>query len=70
VDRDREADPSDGASIASTVDDNTDEHIDKVDDTAVAENNCKKDVAVSELTERSAVVAALVQTDIAGRKPD
>lgn len=71
VDHGRGVDPSDGANIASTVGDNMDEHIaDKVDDTAVAENSCKWDAAVSELAERSAVVADLVQTDTAGRKPD
>lgn len=42
VDRDHEVDPSDGASIANTADDSTDEHIvNKVDDMVVAESNCK-----------------------------
>lgn len=72
MDRGCEVDPSDGASIASMVDDSMDEHIvDKVDDTAVAESRWDKwDAAVLELTERSAVVADLVRTDTAGHKPD
>lgn len=65
------ADPSDGASIANMADDSTDERIaDRVDDTVAAENSCKWDAAVSELMERFAVVAGLVRTDTAGRKPD
>lgn len=71
VDRGHAVDPSDGASIASTADDSTDERIaDRVDDTAVAGNSCKWDAAVSGLVERFAAVADLVRTDTAGRKPD
>lgn len=71
VDRDHEVDPLDGASIANTADDSTDERIaNKVDDMAVAESNYKWDAAVSELMERSAVAAGPVRTDTAGRKPD
>lgn len=71
-DRDHGDDPSDGASTASTVDDNMDERIaDKVDDTAAAESNCKMDAAASELKEHSAVVGVRVQIDtVAGHKLD
>lgn len=41
-DHDHEDDPSGGASTASMVDDNMDEHIaDKVDDMVVAGSSCK-----------------------------
>jgi len=70
VDRGHVADLSDG-DTASTADDNTDEYIvDKVDDTVAAENSYKWDAVVLELKERSAVVAGLVRTDTADRKPD
>lgn len=71
MDRGHEVDPSDGASIASTVDDSMDEDIADIDDTAVAESRWDKwDAAVLELTERFAVVAVLVRIDTAGHRPD
>lgn len=40
-DHEREDGPLDEAGTENTVDDSMDEHIDKVDDTVAAENNCK-----------------------------
>lgn len=71
-DRGHEDVPLDGANTANMVDDNMDERIaDKVDDMAVAGNSCKRDVAVSEVVEHSAVVEDRVLIDmVAGRKLD
>lgn len=62
--------PLDEANIVNTADDSMDVHIgDKADDMVVAENSCKKDVAVAEPAVRSAA-ADRVQTDIVGYNSD